>query len=90
MVDVTGETWSANTLSGTSQVVANDPYELRIAGLQGKDVQWQLVSATVSGKNAAAGVTVSPAEEPGLVRVTFHSSETRAVKWNLRFEPRKP
>jgi hypothetical protein len=90
IVDVTGETWKANTLSGTSQLVANDPYELRVAGLRGQDIQWRLVSSGVSEKDAAAGVTTSLSEEPGLVRITLHSPETRAVKWKLAFESRKP
>ena len=32
IIDVTGEKWSGNALSGASQLIANDPYELRIAG----------------------------------------------------------
>jgi hypothetical protein len=90
IVDVTDETWKANTLSGTSQIVAHDPYELRIAGLQGKDHPWKLVSAKISKKDAAAGVSTTLAEEPGLLRLTLHSTATRAVKWTLEFEARKP
>ena len=68
MIDVRDEMWDAatGTLSGTSQVVAGDPYELRIAGLA--DVKlWQPASAGVSAADQAAGVTVTQAEDPWLV-----------------------
>ena len=91
MVDVQDERWSdsAKTLSGTSQVVANDPYELRIAGLTGEHKPWRLVSATLSDSDAAAGVGVTPAQvqpsETGWLRVRLNSQTSRTVRWKLKF-----
>ena len=91
MVDVTGEKWSslAKTLSGTSQLVGGDPYELRVAGLNDHDKFWKLISATVSAADKAAGVTVeaepAKAGEEGWARVVIHSKDSRPVNWSLRF-----
>ena len=86
MIDVRDELWDAatGTLSGTSQVVVGDPYELRIAGLA--DVKlWQPASAGVSAADQAAGVTVAQADGSGLTRVTLRSAVSRDVKWSLKF-----
>ena len=91
MVDVNAEHWDAatGTLSGTSLVVAGDPYELRIAGLEdGKT--WKPVSATVSAEDAAEGVKISQQERPGLVRVGIRSPHSRPVIWAVRFAPATP
>ena len=70
MVDVTDEKWSGNTLSGVSEVIAGDPYELRIRVPAG----WKLEQAS------------GPAtESDGLVRVALQSGETRPVKWSVTF-----
>jgi melibiase-like protein len=91
IIDVTEEKWSAaaKTLSGTSQIVGNDPYELRIAGLRDGHKTWNLVSASVSDSDAAAGVgvvalAVRPNEE-GWLRLKLSSSTSRSVRWALRF-----
>ncbi|MCX6995727.1 MAG: NPCBM/NEW2 domain-containing protein, partial [Kiritimatiellaeota bacterium] len=86
MVDVRDEMWDAatGTLSGTSQVIAGDPYELRIAGLA--DVKlWKPARAEVSAADQAAGVTVAQADGSGLARVTLRSAVSREVKWSLKF-----
>jgi Melibiase len=96
MVDVVGEKWSglARTLSGTGQVVGEDLYELRVAGLNDRDKNWRLASATVSAADQAAGVTVVArpvtAGEEGWVRVVVSSKDSRSVNWSLKFttEPR--
>lgn len=70
IVDVSNEKWSGNTLSGTSEVIANDPYELRIRVPAG----WKLEKAS------------APAVETGgLVRVSLKSGKTEAVDWNVSF-----
>jgi hypothetical protein len=91
MVDVLSENWSGltKTLSGTSQLVAGDPYELRVAGLNDRDKLWRLVSAAVSAADKAAGVSVEakPAigGEVGWVRVVINSKASRSVNWSLKF-----
>ena len=72
IIDVTNEKWSGNTLSGTSQLIANDPYELRICVPAG----WKLAKAS-----APATQTV------GLVRMTLRSPTTKAVDWEVSFSP---
>ena len=59
ILEVSGEKWngSAKVLSGTSQVIGKDSYELRIGGLEEDGQGWKLVSATVSASDKAAGVT---------------------------------
>jgi hypothetical protein len=92
MIDVKDEKWSGSSgaLSGVSQVIANDPYELRIAGLRGETVKWNLISAAVSAPDTRAGVSLveqSPrSNEEGWVRVRLHSPVTRAVHWTFRFQ----
>ncbi len=91
IVDVTGEKWNAarKTLAGLSQIVGNDPYELRIAGLAEGGKTWRLISATVSGKDQAAGVTIASkparAGEAGWCRVVINAKGSRAVRWTLKF-----
>lgn len=91
MVDVTGEEWNAarKSLSGVSQMVGNDPYELRVAGLDEAGQKWRLVSATVSAKDSAAGVTITfnpaKADENGWCRVAIDAQASRKVQWTLAF-----
>jgi hypothetical protein len=75
IVDVTNETWKDETLSATSQVVGNDPYEIRIAagGWNGWNreaskadrektntiVNDDEAIASVSAADKAAGVTIT-------------------------------
>jgi len=91
IVDVTGETWNAarKTLSGVSQVVGNDPYELRVAGLQEGGKKWKLISTKVSAQDQTAGVAIatksSDAVEYGWCRVGIESKTSRSVRWTLEF-----
>ena len=91
MVDVLGEKWSGltKTLSGTSQLVGGDSYELRVAGLNHHDKLWKLVSATVSAADKAAGVSVevrpATASEDGWARIVMNSKDSRTVNWSLKF-----
>jgi hypothetical protein len=90
IVDVTGEIWNADSreLAATSQVVGDDPYELRIAGLSGGP--WKFASASVSDADKAAGVTITakPAVpgEDGWLRVVIASPQSRPVKWAVKFD----
>jgi hypothetical protein len=70
IIDVIEEEWAGNTLSGASEVIANDPYELRIRVPAG----WKLDKAS------------APATEtPGLVRVALQSPVTAKVSWEVSF-----
>ncbi len=87
VVDLLEETWDAavRELRGVSRVVANDPYELRIAAL-GVSTNWQVAETNVSPEDAAAGVTISPArQESWKVRVQIDSRTSRDVHWTVRF-----
>jgi len=85
MVDVTAENWRKHTLSGTSRLVANDGYELRVACPAGKG-PWPLKLAEVSSEDKAAGVLVSSVtEDSDLIRVTLRAPASREVRWSLRF-----
>lgn len=84
IVDVSGETWSDDTLSATSKVVGGDAYELRIAGV--KD-GWKAGKASISAADQAAGVSITPlASEDCWLRVLIRSKDSREVKWAIRFE----
>jgi hypothetical protein len=91
IVDVTGENWDAGkkTLSGVSEVVGKEPYELRVAGLDANGKKWKLVSVTVSAKDQAADVTITSkpviAGEDGWCRVGIASKTSRPVNWALEF-----
>ena len=91
IVDVTDEKWrgTSKTLSGRSAVVGNDPYQLRVAGLNGSSPAWKLASADVSSADKSAGVTITPQQalpgEEGWRRVDISSTNSRAVKWTLKF-----
>ncbi|MEI7534475.1 MAG: hypothetical protein WCK57_08905 [Verrucomicrobiae bacterium] len=91
IVDVTGEKWDTakKTLSGVSQIIGNDPYELRVAGLNADGKKWKLISAMASAKNQATGVAVTSkpavAGENGWRRVGLDSKTSRVVRWTLEF-----
>jgi len=97
IVDVADETWNAEAreLSATSQVVADDPYELRIAGLRDGG-PWRPVAVAVSeadpvsAADKAAGATIglkppAPGEE-GWLRVVISSRQSRKLRWSIKFE----
>ena len=96
MVDVLSEKWSGltKTLSGTSQLVGGDPYELRVAGLHDGKKFWKLVSTAVSAADKAAEATISakpvPTSEKGWARVVIESKESRSVAWSLNFDTESP
>lgn len=82
IVDVTDEKWDAatKTLSGRSQVVGGDPYELRIAG------EAAVAGITVSDSDKTAGVTTSHSSHESLTRVKFTSPTSREVAWSIQFK----
>ena len=87
MVDVSKEAWNGRTktLSGVSKVVADYPYELRIAGLTDGGREWTAKTVVLSGADAKAGVKASLKKSRGILRVRLSSPCTREVRWSVKF-----
>ncbi len=90
ILEVKQEVWDAQaqTLAGTSAVVSDDVYELRVVA-RAPAAAWSLIKAEVSAADAAAGVTISNSGAKGLVRAVIKSPVSRDVSWTLRFTPDK-
>jgi Melibiase len=73
--------WDAatNTLSGKSKVIADDPYELRIA------TGPYTLENTKTPPSDTVGSTTST--DPGHVRVKFSPTTTGEMEWHLAFTP---
>jgi hypothetical protein len=90
IVDVENEQWdnASRIVTGTSSVVGNDPYELRIAGLRDGG-HWKPVSVQVSAEDQAAGVAVAirsvASDGDGWLRVLLSSPASRSVRWSVRW-----
>jgi len=86
IVDVLEEKWNAaaRELSGTSQVVGGDPYELRVLTYSAKGL-WKPEAADLAPEDRAAGATAAMQGEARLVRVTIRSPDSRQVRWKVRF-----
>ena len=86
IIDVVEETWAPATkqLSGTSRLVANDDYELRVVTLTSNGTI-QALKAEVSAEDRATGVSVSLQQQDGLARISLKSPTSRAVKWSVGF-----
>ena len=86
MLEVTDETWSNNTLSGTSALISKDPYELRIRIPDG----WMLDSVKVApaAKSRSQSIATTHTVSPGLLRITIHyeSSPEVPVNWAVKFK----
>jgi hypothetical protein len=81
--DILSETWNAGTrtLSGTSRVVRNDPYELRIYAANAGGGAWTAANAMASG-----GVSTPTVNQSGnQVRVGFTSTTNQNVNWSITF-----
>ncbi|MEN9362331.1 MAG: hypothetical protein RL095_3866 [Verrucomicrobiota bacterium] len=87
IVDVTDETWDLENsrLSATSQLVADDPYEIRIVVPLGQQ-SWKAAKITVSAEDAAAGVKAELKQDGPKVFAVINSPASRKVKWDLSFE----
>ena len=87
IVDVSGEKWSASSkvLSGASQIVGGDPYQIRIAGLNGDRNKWKLSSARVSVADVSITAEPERPNEDGWLRVDLRSNTSRPVNWELTF-----
>jgi len=85
IVDVMEENWNsrANTLSGKSKVVGEDPYEIRIFA---PTRSWQAPRVNVSKADRRAGVTAEIQQVSQTIRVTINSPENRRVAWEAAFK----
>jgi len=88
ILEVKREVWDApaKTLAGTSAVVADDVYELRVVA-RSLTADWSLVKAEISAADAAAGATITATGADGLVRAVIKSPVSRDVEWTLHFAP---
>jgi hypothetical protein len=84
VVDVLEENWSGKALSGTSLVVGNDPYELRIVTPTDRNT-WKAVSAGVSDEDEKAGVTIMIGQSDREIRATIVSPSNRRCTWAVVF-----
>jgi len=92
--DLADVKWSADgkTLLGTSSVIKNKRYELRLFAPP-EPMRWVCASASVSQDDAKAGVTTEIMQTRQWLRVFVDSPETRRVRWRIQFAqkpPRKP
>ncbi len=87
MIDVSGERWNAadKTLSATSRLVENDPYELRIIVPVGEK-SWAAKEVLLSPEDRAAGVKAKLKQDGPKIRATITSPTSREVKWRVTFE----
>lgn len=86
IIDLLDERWdsAANTLCGSSKLIAHDPYELRIACLAPQGV-WQAEAVIVE---TAGGADVSAAikeQVGGTLRVVLHSAASTTAVWKIKF-----
>jgi hypothetical protein len=81
IIDLSDERWdpATRTLSGTSKVVGNDTYELRIV-LPGNAT---IVTAEIAPEDKQAGVTIEIRDAGPRARIILHSSANHDVRWRL-------
>ena len=88
ILEVHQEQWDepGRSLTGTSAVVADDPYELRIVAMS-PGAAWSVAGVSVSAADQTAGVTIASTATNGFVRVMVKTPVSREVVWNIRFSP---
>ncbi len=81
-VDLLQERWQKKNeiLSGQSKIVANDPYEIRIA-VPVKDKSWKVRSVKVDGKN----VSYELSQDGLVITVKIISTISQKIKWEIKF-----
>ncbi len=77
------EEWNSTqrALSGRSDLVGGDQYELRIA-IPGEG-NWKIDKAVVADANCNIRVS---AERPNIARVVIETNENREVNWSVSFK----
>lgn len=84
MIDLVKEVWKNNILSGESKIIANDPYEIRIAGISDGENR-HIKSANLCKKYKDVSIEILPSTEEGWVRLLIKSKEGQSVKWQIKF-----
>ena len=81
VVDLVAEAWDpkAKTLTGTSRVVAGDPYEIRIVAGDG----WKATGIAVDGRPLEGKATI--AQDGAHVRARFEPAGTGEARWRVGF-----
>jgi len=89
LTDIENERWNAgtDTLSATTDLVANDPTRLTVATGTTRRTPGAL---TLSKADQAAGVTANFTQIGSLITLTLTSLDSRKVTWSLPFEKSKP
>ncbi|MDO4550421.1 MAG: NPCBM/NEW2 domain-containing protein [Planctomycetia bacterium] len=85
ILEVENETWDpqTHTLSGTSSVVADDDYELRLIVPTGND-SWELIEQTADHVSESSVI-----QDGCTIRVRFTPKQTGKISWKLKFKPAK-
>ena len=88
IVDIVSEHYNKSTdvYSGISKLVANDPYEIRIAS--GKPSEpLKCIAASLSEQDVKAGVKIKVVSQDGWkLRVLINTPVSRNVNWSLKFK----
>ncbi len=87
IVDVDQESFNSRKkeMRGKSEVVGDDPYELRIYAPPGGS-SWQVQSVEISRADLLAGVTIESEQHGPEIRVTINSPRNRTVAWKVVFQ----
>jgi hypothetical protein len=87
IVDIEKQSWNSRKkeMQGTSKVVGEDPYELRIYAPTGNGL-WKVRSVNVSQADIQAGVTIGSEQDGPEIRITINSPENRSVSWKIVFD----
>lgn len=85
MIDLVKENWKNNILSGESKIIADDPYEIRIAGLNDGENR-KIKSISLLKKNKDDSIEIIPTTEIGWIRVLIKSKENKIIKWRIAFD----
>ena len=84
ILELSGESWhpATHTLTGTSAMVAQDSYEVRVVAASPAFVQARV---DISAEDKAAGVTAECGRDGELVVLKIHSPVNRSVAWSVKF-----
>jgi hypothetical protein len=84
MIDLVTEDWKNTILSGESKILADDPYEIRIAGLNdGENRKVQSVNLVKKYKDVS--IEIVPSNEKNWIRLRIKSKKNKTIKWELKF-----
>ena len=85
MIDLVKEDWNKNILFGESKIIADDPYEIRIAGINDGENR-QIKLAKLSKKHKDVSIEMLPSTEKGWVRLLIKSKYSKTINWQLKFD----